>query len=133
MEPNRDLTVLCVDDNADVAAAIGILLRSQPGMRLAGSLTNPARVLEEIRELRPNVVVLDFTMPGIETTELIRTIAGRFPESRVLVYSGYDQPEKVGDLLGAGAWGLVSKHGEPEELVEAIRRVGRGEAVFKRG
>lgn len=128
MEPNRNLTVLCVDDNADVAAVVGILVSRQPGMRLAGLVTDAALVLEEIRKLRPNVVLLDLTMPGTDTAELIRAIAGQFPESRVLIYSGYDQPKQVEEVIGAGAWGLVSKHGEPEELIEAIRRVGRGEA-----
>jgi DNA-binding NarL/FixJ family response regulator len=126
-------TVLCVDDNADVASMLESLVSAQPDMQCAGCVLDPHRVVDEIGKARPNVVLLDLTMPGVDTVELIRTIANQCPDSRVLVYSGYDQPETVDDVMAAGAWGLVSKHGKFDQLLEAIRRVCQGEVVLKTG
>ncbi len=128
--PDR-VTVLCVDDNADVVNMLSTLVDSQSDMRNLGCVDNGDDVLDALRRLRPNVVLLDLTMPGIDTLELIRTISRDFPESRVLVYSGYDMPETVDEVIAAGAWGLVSKHGQFDELLSAIRRVGHGEVVLR--
>jgi len=66
-------------------------------------------------------VVLDLTMPGPDPVEAIRVLAERAPSCRVIAFSGYDDPETKDEVCRAGAWGLVSKHGEPRDLLRAIR------------
>ena len=129
--PTGTLSVLCIDDNADVAGMLQALVQAQNDLDSLGCVTDHEIVLDVIAEKQPDVILLDLSIPGVDTLDLIRTIARAHPDSRVLVYSGYDMPETVDEVMAAGAWGLVSKHGDFDELLSAIRRVGHGEVVLR--
>lgn len=128
-ERGADISVLCVEDNADVAGMLEVLLGSEPGVRWVGRAVDPAAVLDDVARERPDIVLMDLSIPGVDTIELIRQVVGKHPDSGVLVFTGYDDPATVERVLDAGARGLVSKSEDPDGLLSAIRRAGRGECV----
>lgn len=122
--------VLCVDDCSDTTAMMRVLLDSDPGMACVGCLGSADELLREVRRgPRPDVIVLDATMPGVSPFAAMTELAATFPEVRTIVYSAHDDAAFVDRAMDAGAWGCVSKDVGPEELLAAIRRVAAGEVV----
>jgi DNA-binding NarL/FixJ family response regulator len=116
--------VLCVDDSPDVARMLERLLRDERDLESVGVLHSAEGIVDEVLGRRADVVVLDLTIPGCDTLAAICALAGRAPACRVIAFSGYDDPETRADVARAGGWGLVSKHGEPRDILAAIRRAG---------
>lgn len=116
--------VLCVDDSPDMAEMLVRLMRAQPDLEDAGALDSAEGIVDEVVRRRADVVVLDLTMPGPPPLGAIRAIADHVPSCRVIAYSGYDDPGTREAARRAGAWELVSKHGEPGDIIAAIRRAG---------
>jgi len=103
------------------------LIRDQPDLEDAGVLDRAEGLVDEVLGQRADVVVLDLTMPGPDPMGAIRALALRVPSCRVIAFSGYDDPEMKDEVRCAGAWGLVSKNGQPADIIRAIRSAG-GEA-----
>jgi len=120
--PQHRTRVLCVDDSSDIIEMLVWLLRGQPDMESAGTLNSAAGIVDEVVRVHAEVVVLDLTMPGPAPIGAITELAKHAPWCRVIAYSGYDDPETRAQAMGAGAWDLVSKHGEPGDIIRAVRR-----------
>ena len=125
----RITKVLCVDDSADIAGLCRRFVDAEPDMACAGVLESADALVERVLEARPDVVLLDLTMPGKDPLMAVRELAVAAPWCRVLAFSGYDDEERLMGIVEAGAWGLVSKDSDPARLVQAIRRVAGGEFV----
>lgn len=124
-------TVLCVDDVPSITALYAKLIDKEPDMRCVGTLADASALDEAVRRTGADVVLLDLTMPaGKDPLTALRELLGASPDVRVLVFSGHDDLDAQSAALDAGAWGLVSKHGEPSEVLAAIRKVARGEVVL---
>jgi DNA-binding NarL/FixJ family response regulator len=122
--------VLVVDDDALVRAALRMILDGAPGVVLVGEAADGAAVPGAVRDLAPDVVVMDIRMPdvdGIAATARLRAHAGA-PE--VVVLTTFDADEHVVRALRAGASGFLLKDTRPAELVEAVRRVAAGEPIL---
>ncbi|MFF4345486.1 response regulator [Kitasatospora sp. NPDC001540] len=122
-------TVLIVDDQPLQRFGFRMLLESQPDTSVAGEAGHGAEAVRLAAELRPDVVLMDIRMPGmdgIEATRLIVTSGGR---SRVLVLTTFDLDEYAHAALRAGASGFLLKDARPEELLAGIRAVACGDAV----
>lgn len=115
--------VLCVDDSKDTVDMLARLVGGQPDMVSVGELDCADRIAEEAILRRADVVVLDLTMPGPPPLAAIGLLAERAPRCRVIAFSGYDDPGTREAARCAGAWELVSKGGEPTDIIWAIRRV----------
>jgi DNA-binding NarL/FixJ family response regulator len=126
----RKTSVIVVDDSADLTELYRSVLEFEPDFECAGTLQDADTLVELVQERRPDLVLLDLSMPGRSPLEAAKEIAERFPATRVVFLSGYDDPETVRSLLDAGAWGLVSKHGTPPDVLSALRRVQLGEVVL---
>lgn len=126
------IEVLIVDDSDDLAQVLEFLIDGEADMRCAGRLCNADGLIESVGDVRPRVVLLDLTMPGRSPLEAMSEASGRFPETRFVVLSGYDDPARVDEAVQRGAWGFVSKHGDVATIVRAIRAVAGGE-VFLNG
>lgn len=126
----KGISVLVVDDSADMAFMLTTLIDFESDMRSAGTLGSADSLVAVAKRLKPDVIVLDLTMPGHPPLEALRELCGVTPETRVIIFSGYDDRGTVEEAIDAGAWGLVSKHNEPMEVVAAIRRVAQGETCF---
>lgn len=124
------IRVLCVDDNPKLRAAWGRLLDREPDLELVGVLSRADELVETAQSRSADVVLLDLTMEGKDPLEAVIELSQRRPGTRVVIYSGSSEAEHVDRAIAAGAWGYVDKLAEPGRVVDAIRRVARGEIVL---
>ena len=124
------IRVLVADDHAIVRTGIRHVLENEPGFTVVGEASNGAEALALAAEVRPDVAVLDISMPGISGLETAAALRRESPATRVLILSMYDNTEYVREALRAGVHGYLLKDSAAAELGEAIRTVCRGEAFF---
>jgi DNA-binding NarL/FixJ family response regulator len=125
-------TVVLAEDQPMVRAGFRALLDSKSDIEVVGEASTGAEALEQVRALRPDVVVMDIRMPemdGLEATRRITTDAG-LSHTHVLVLTTFELDEYVFGALDAGASGFLLKGGEPADLVQAIRVVAGGESLL---
>ena len=123
------INVLLVDDFRDISEVYRRLIDSSPGLRCVGTLDSITDIVTHVGSLQPHIVVIDLSMPGQQPLKAIATLAESCPNVRTIAFSGYDDDDTVSAVMDAGAWGLVSKHKNPEAILDAIRMVARGEAI----
>jgi len=124
--------VVLAEDQPMVRAGFRALLDSRSDIEVVGEAATGAQALEQVRTLRPDVVVMDIRMPdtdGLEATRLITTDPA-LSHTRVLVLTTFELDEYVFGALDAGASGFLLKGGEPSDLVHAIRVVAGGESLL---
>jgi DNA-binding NarL/FixJ family response regulator len=126
-------TVLIVDDQALQRMGFSMLLEAQPDMNVVGEATNGTEAIRMTAELRPDVVLMDVRMPGMDGIEATRRIVESGGRSRILVLTTFDLDEYAYDALRAGASGFLLKDAQPEELVAGVRAVAAGDAVISPG
>ncbi len=117
------IKVLIVDDHAVLRHGVRALLSRKPDLAVVGEAGNGQEAIEEVKRIRPDVILMDITMPvmdGLEATRRIKAIA---PEARILVLTQHEDPEFAVPLLQAGASGYILKKAGGAELVAAIRTV----------
>jgi DNA-binding NarL/FixJ family response regulator len=124
------IRVLVADDHTIVRTGIRHVLDSQPGFTVVGEASNGADALAMALELRPDVAVLDISMPGLSGIQAAGELHRRSPETRIVILSMHDNAEYVLESLRAGAHGYLLKDSAAEELGDAIRSVCRGESYF---
>ena len=117
-------TVLLADDHPVVAEGLASLLRSE--FTVVGTVNDGTQLLEAARRLRPDVVVTDFTMPGMSGLDALRQLKADGNASKVIVLTVHADVELAAETLRAGASGFVVKEAVVSELVAAIRTVLRG-------
>jgi DNA-binding NarL/FixJ family response regulator len=123
------IKILIVDDHALVRAGFRMILDAQDDMSVAGEAADGREALHRTRELLPDMVLMDLHMPQADGITATGAITGELPAAKVLALSTFDLDEYVVDALRAGASGFLPKDISPEELVEGIRVVHRGEAA----
>lgn len=120
--------VLIVDDHAIVRAGLRFLLQAQPDLAVVGEAGGAQEAFRAVRELRPDVVLMDIAMPGTSGLEATRRIKAESPRTQILALTMHENEQYFFEMLRAGAAGYVVKGAPPEELIEAIRSVARGQA-----
>ncbi|MFD8420697.1 response regulator [Streptomyces sp. NPDC059466] len=123
-------TVLIVDDQPLQRFGFRMLLESVPDTEVAGEAAHGAEAVRKAAELRPDVVLMDVRMPGMDGIEATRRIIATGGRSRVLVLTTFDLDEYAHAALRAGASGFLLKDARPEELLAGIRAVAAGDAVI---
>ncbi|MER6956223.1 MULTISPECIES: response regulator transcription factor [unclassified Streptomyces] len=123
-------TVLIVDDQPLQRYGFHILLDSVPETDVVGEAAHGAEAVRKAAELRPDVVLMDVRMPGMDGIEATRRIVAAGGRSRVLVLTTFDLDEYVHAAIRAGASGFLLKDARPEELLAGIRAVASGDAVI---
>jgi NarL family two-component system response regulator LiaR len=123
-EPIR---VLITDDHAIVRKGLAVLLGTERGIKVVGEARDGREAVEKAGALKPDVVLMDLVMPGMDGIEATRKITEAHPGVRILVLTSFAADDKVFPAVKAGALGYLLKDTAPEELVEAIHRVHRGE------
>ena len=128
MSERRALRVVLADDHAIVRAGLRGLIEGVDGLEVVGEAESGEEAVRLAAELRPDVVVIDISMPGIGGMAATERIARETPGVRVLVLTMHADRGHLTRLLEAGASGYVLKRAEYDELVRAIRSVGAGES-----
>ena len=126
------IRVVVVDDQALVRVGIRVLLEDEEDVELVGEAADGEGALAMVRQARPEVVLMDVRMPGMDGLEALRQIAGdrELAATRVIMLTTFDLDEYVFDALRAGASGFLMKDTEPAELLRAVRVVARGESLL---
>jgi DNA-binding NarL/FixJ family response regulator len=122
------IRVVVVDDHAVVRDGLAQLLAASPEIELAGTAANGEDAVRVTLEQRPDVVLMDLSMPGIDGIEATRRVKEQLAQTNVLVLTSYSDKERVLAALDAGATGYLLKDAEPAEIVEAVRAAARGES-----
>ncbi|MBZ2195308.1 response regulator [Occultella gossypii] len=124
--------VLVVDDQPLIRHSLRLIVDGAPDLAVVGEADTGAGALEQARELRPDIVLMDIRMPGGDGIEATRRIAAdpALASTRVLVLTMFELDEYVHAALGAGASGFLLKDAEPGRLTDAIRRTHAGESLF---
>ncbi|MGD1992469.1 MAG: response regulator transcription factor [Anaerolineae bacterium] len=124
----QSIRVLVVDDHIIVRRGIRALLATEEGIEVVGEAQDGAEALERIRELHPDVILLDLLMPRLDGIEVTRQVMAENPQARILVLTSFAADDKVFPAIKAGALGYLLKDTGPRALVRAIRQVYRGES-----
>ncbi len=127
------ITVVLADDHHVVRQGIRALLEAQGDFGVIGEEADGLKVVDLVDRLRPNVLVLDLQMPGLNGLEITRRIAQRGLGTRVVILSMHANETYVLEALRHGAAGYVLKDASPAEVVEAVREVSAGHRYLSRG
>ena len=126
----KKIRVLIVDDHAVVRAGIRLLLDSQPDMKVVGEAQDGQESLVQVRKLKPDVVLMDITMPGMGGVEATQAIKKTYPQVQILALTMHEDTAHFFRMLQAGASGYVVKGADPSELLSAIRVVFQNKAYL---
>ena len=124
------IKILVVDDHPIMRDGIRALLGLYDDIEIVGEASEGKEALEKIREMAPDVVIMDIAMPGMDGLEATRQIRKKHPKIKVLILTQYDNKEYITSVIKAGASGYVLKRALGSELVSAIRAVKRGESFL---
>jgi NarL family two-component system response regulator LiaR len=122
------IRILIADDHAIVRRGLRTLIASEPGMEVVGEAADGIEAVEQARTLRPDVILMDIVMPHQSGLEAIAQIVEEDAQARILVITSFAEDDKVFPAIKAGALGYLLKDTSPEQLLQAIYAVHRGES-----
>jgi DNA-binding NarL/FixJ family response regulator len=120
------IRILTVDDHPLMRAGVASFLATEPGLQVVAEAANGEEALEKYRELRPDLVLMDLSMPVMDGLEATHAILGEFPDARIIVLTTYAGDEDVHRALDAGAVGYVLKDMLVADILKVIRSVIAG-------
>jgi DNA-binding NarL/FixJ family response regulator len=117
------IRILLADDHKIVFDSLRSLIDRQPDMEVVGGAEDGRLAVSQVQELRPDVVIMDVTMPNLNGIEATRQITSQYPETKVVALSMHSDKQFVTGILSAGASGYLTKNCSFDELVKAVRLV----------
>lgn len=124
------ISVVVADDQALVRGGFRMILDAQADIEVVGEAEDGRQALERIRELRPDVVLMDVRMPVLDGIAATRSVVSEGHATRVLMLTTFDQDDVVYDAMKAGASAFLLKSAPPAKLVDAVRTVADGDALL---
>lgn len=122
------IRVAIVEDNQTLRNSLTNLLNYTEGMQCVASLGNLMNVVSELGKTRPDIVLMDIGLPNISGIEGVRTVKNNFPAIQVLMFTVFEDEEKIFDAIRAGASGYLLKKTSPDEIIESIQQLYNGGA-----
>jgi len=120
--------IVVADDHPLYREALRSMLGGQPDLEVVAEAADGAQALELCRQFRPDLVLMDMRMPQVDGLAATRAIKSAFPRTIVLVLTALEEPNHLSEALKAGAGGYILKYANPQEVIDAVRKVLTGEA-----
>lgn len=117
----RPIRVLCAEDADDLAQMLETMFSFHRDVEIVGCIKTADHLVADVRRLKPDVVVLDITMPGVHPLDALVALTASREQCRVVVHSGRDDEETVRDAMKCGAHAVVSKAQDFDDLLAAVR------------
>lgn len=127
------IKVLLADDQTMIRQGFSYVIGLQSDMQLVGEASDGQEAIDLAAELRPDVILMDIQMPTKSGIEATREIMKRWPETKTVILTTFDDQEYIYQGIRAGAVGYLLKDAEVEQMLDAIRSAFRGEAIYKTG
>jgi DNA-binding NarL/FixJ family response regulator len=124
------ISVLLADDHTILRVGLRAYLRYHDDIEVVGEAQNGGDAVAQVKQLQPDVVIMDISMPGMNGIEATRLIRAQYPQTKVLILSQHEDPDYVIPLLQAGASGYILKSALGTDLLSAIRQVAHGETFL---
>ena len=122
------IKIAIVEDNNTLRSSLESLFNRTEGMRCVASLNNLLNVISEVGAANPEIILMDIGLPNISGIEGVRTVKTHFPNILVMMFTVFDDDEKIFDAIRAGASGYLLKKTPPAEIIQAIRDLYQGGA-----
>jgi two-component system, NarL family, response regulator DegU len=126
----KKIKVLIADDHQVVREGLSAILRTKDDIEVVGEVKDGLEAVEQARRLKPDVILMDISMPGMSGVEATRQIRREQPEIGVVVLTMHDEEDYIYDLVKAGATGYLLKDSDSSQIVKAIRTVAGGESLI---
>lgn len=127
-ELGKLIRIIVFDDNRDRRESLQYLIGMQEDMEFVAAFENADQVVEKVRDLKPNIVLMDIEMPGINGIQAVRIIKEALPKTIILMQTVFDEERIIFDAIKAGASGYLIKKSAPQKIVEGIRDAYEGGA-----
>ncbi len=125
------ITILLVDDHAVVRMGFKMLIEAEEGIKVIGEAESGEIAVKLFQELKPDIIVMDITMPGIGGLEAIDRIIAKDKNTKILVLSAHEDSVHPKRVLNAGAMGYLTKRSAAEELIKAIKSIHQGKRYLE--
>jgi len=122
--------VLIVDDDGLMRAGLRAVLSSDPSVAVVGEAADGSAAPDATRRLRPDVVLMDVRMPGVDGIRATRDVLDTSPEVRVVILTTFEEDDYIFGALGAGASGFLLKRTPPEDLIAAVHTIAAGDSLL---
>jgi DNA-binding NarL/FixJ family response regulator len=127
----KSLRIILVDDHAVVRTGYKLLLENESDIEVVAELESGEQANQQARELNPDVIVMDLSMPGMGGLEAIRRIKAKNPEIKILVFTMHDNVSFVEHAMEAGASGYITKNNAPNILIHAVHQIAEGKTYIE--
>ncbi len=127
---SASINVIIVDDHAMVRKGMRAFLSEFDDIHVVGDASDGWKAIDLVKQLKPDVVLLDLFMPGLEGIDVIQGVVAAQPQVGIIILTAYAKEDKVIEAIKAGALGYVVKDAQPDELVQSIRLVAAGTPAF---
>lgn len=124
------ITLLLADDHLVAREGIRSLLAQTPDIQIVAEAEDGDAIQDLIRELHPDVLLLDLKMPGTSSFEIEKWVRENYPETVTLVFTAHDRDSFLAEMIDAGVAGYMDKNSSAESIITAIRRAAQGEVYF---
>jgi DNA-binding NarL/FixJ family response regulator len=124
------IKLILVDDHQLVRTGIANLLSGEPGFEIIGEASESREMFDLLRQLQPDIAVLDIALPGLSGIEITKKLHSDYPGIRILILSMHTSEEFIFNAINSGARGYLPKNTSRRELIEAIYAIHRGEEYF---
>lgn len=123
-----EIKVAVFEDNKKLLESLELLINASEGMRCTGAFLNADDLVQKMQQAKPDVVLMDINMPGVSGLDAVRIINEKFPDTRILMQTVFDDSDKIFAAICAGASGYLLKRATPQKMIEAIHETYSGGA-----
>ncbi len=124
------IRVLCVDDHAFIGTGLRARLDVESDLEFVGHLESAHDLVDHVRRTKADIVLLDIEMPDSDVFETLYELRHRCPDARAILLSAHVRDKYIDSAFSSGAWGYLTKSDPPDDVIEGIRKVARGESVL---